>query len=102
MRNLPKLKMVLAVLVVSSAMTTRLWAQAQKPTATMPTTAAGALPTFDAVSIKSSRCPRKPVQFEPGGRIVAPSVPAKILIGLAYGLPFSAFGTGLIGAPEWV
>jgi uncharacterized protein (TIGR03435 family) len=101
MKNLPKLRIVLAVLIVLGVMTTHLWAQAQKPTKT-PTTAAGALPTFDAASIKSSTCPRKPVQFEPGGRIVAPSVPAKILIGLAYGLPFSAFGTGLIGAPEWV
>src|SRR5580692_11439566 len=102
MKSAPKLKIVLAVLIVLGVMTTRPWAQAQKPTATTPTTAAGALPNFEAVSIKSSTCPRKPVQFEPGGRIVAPSVPAKILIGLAYDLPFSAFGTGLIGAPAWV
>jgi uncharacterized protein (TIGR03435 family) len=61
-----------------------------------------ALPTFDAVSVKPSTCPRQRVQFLPGGRIVAPSVPAKILIGIAYGLPFSAFNGGMIGAPGWV
>jgi uncharacterized protein (TIGR03435 family) len=66
------------------------------------TAAAGTLPTFDAVSITPGTCPRKPVQFQPGGRIVAPSVPARILIGMAYGIPFSAWREGMLGAPDWV
>lgn len=71
-------------------------AGAQEPTA------AGTLPTFDAVSVRPGSCPRQPVQFQPGGRIVAPSVPARILIGLAYEIPFSAWREGIIGAPDWV
>jgi bla regulator protein blaR1 len=70
--------------------------------AAQETAAAGAQPTFDAVSVKPGSCPRKPVQFQPGGRIVAPSVPARILIGIAYGIPFSAWREGMIGAPDWV
>src|SRR5579872_6239976 len=69
--------------------------------ATQQTTAAGALPTFDAVSAKPGSCPRMPVQFQPGGRIVAPGVPARILIGIAYGIPFSAWREAMIGAPDW-
>ena len=70
--------------------------------ATPAPTLSGALPSFDAVSVKPSTCPRQRVQFLPGGRIVAPSVPAKILIGIAYNLPFSAFNGAMIGAPGWV
>jgi uncharacterized protein (TIGR03435 family) len=63
---------------------------------------AGAQPTFDAVSVRPGSCPRQPVQFQPGGRIVAPSVPARILIGIAYGIPFSAWREGMVGAPDCV
>lgn len=73
-----------------------------RSSATPAPTLSGALPSFDAVSVRPSTCPRKPVQFQPGGRFVASSVPAKILIGIAYNLPFSAFGSGMIGAPGWV
>ena len=76
--------------------------QTPAPSSATPAPTAEGLPTFDAVSVKPSNCPRQRVQFLPGGRIVAPSVPAKILIGIAYNLPFSAFAGGMIGAPEWV
>lgn len=66
------------------------------------TTTAEALPSFDAVSVRPASCPRQPVQFQPGGRIAAPSVPARILIGIAYGIPFSAWREGMVGAPDWV
>jgi hypothetical protein len=62
----------------------------------------GTPPAFDVLSVKPSTCPRKPVQFQPGARIVAASVPAQILIGMAYGIPFSAWRQGMIGAPDWV
>jgi uncharacterized protein (TIGR03435 family) len=77
--------------------------QSSAPSSATPApTLSGALPSFDAVSVKPSTCPRQRVQFLPGGRIVAPSVPAKILIGIAYNLPFSAFNGAMIGAPGWV
>lgn len=67
--------------------------------ATLPT---GVRPTFEAASIKPTDEPRKPSRFQAGGRFVAPSVPARILIGLAYSLPFSAGHGGMIGGPDWL
>ncbi len=63
------------------------------------TTMARTMPAFEAVSVRPGSCPRKPVQFQPGGRILAPSVPARILIGIVYGIPSSAWREGMIGAP---
>ena len=58
--------------------------------------------SFDAVSIKPSNLPRMPVQFEAGGRFVAPSVPTRILMTVAYNLPFSTGHGGMIGGPDWL
>ena len=72
--------------------------------ATMPCQArpVGALPSFDAASVKPTDDSRKPARFQPGGRFAAPSVPARILLTLAYGLPFSSGNGGMIGGPDWL
>jgi uncharacterized protein (TIGR03435 family) len=65
-------------------------------------TAPTELLTFQAASVKPTDDPRRPLLFQPGGRLVAPSVPARILITVAYGLPFSAGHGGMIGGPSWL
>jgi uncharacterized protein (TIGR03435 family) len=96
------------VLTLVMGVAAAIWAQAptdQSPPPSPSTpapTAVAVVPTFDAISVKSGACPRKPVQFQAGGRFVAPSVPARILIGIAYGIPFSAGRSAMIGAPNWV